>query len=175
LFGVELIMSEMTIEFTHPVPDKLLCQIGDITASFSVLERSIQDLAWCLISRNLRVGQIVTAELSLKNLRVLVINLYKGIYGQNDELKKLCDLMKKSSMLEEKRNQIIHSEWSIGRTINEVKRIKRTAKQKSGLNFQIENLTESDLKNIAKDLRVLATKIHLFSGTTIKINLYRKS
>jgi hypothetical protein len=58
----------------HPVPEDHLKAIGDITVSFALLESHIQNLIGSLIYEHQRIGQIITAELSFKNLRALLIS-----------------------------------------------------------------------------------------------------
>jgi len=59
----------------HPVPKEHLEQIGDITVSFALLENTMQDILALFLGGNRRIQQIVTAELSFKNLRILIISL----------------------------------------------------------------------------------------------------
>ena len=84
----------------HPVPDQHLIHIGDITASFALLEMMIQTLIGSLIAEHQRIGQIITAELSFRNLRALVISLYRERHGDDDDYSKLKSLMNKAGEIE---------------------------------------------------------------------------
>ena len=79
----------------HPVPDNLLKSIGDITVSFAMLESQIQTLIASMLNEHQRIGQIVTAELSFRNLKALMISLYIEGHGKDDkdfsQLKDLID------------------------------------------------------------------------------------
>ena len=70
----------------HPVPPKLLTNIGDITVSFSLLENVLQMLVGALLREHQRIGQIITAQLAFKSLRALVDSLYKEKYGEDEGL-----------------------------------------------------------------------------------------
>lgn len=150
----------------HPVPSKHLEKIGDITVSFALLENQIQFFIWSLLGltpRIQRIGQIITSELSFKKLRAVLISLYKETYGENDNYKKMRDLMNRAGKIEEKRNQITHSLWGAGKDIDSVTRIKTTAKEKCGLRFKFECVTVNDLAKIAGDIKKLAAEIQDFN------------
>ena len=146
----------------HPVPPKMLEHIGDITVSFALLEKSIQILIGSLINEHQRIGQIITAELAFKNLRALAISLYKDRYGEDTDFDRLKELMKCASKAEEERNQIMHSFWVTGDTVDTRTRVKTTAKEKDGFIFHFVKVSESDLEEIAIKLKTLAEEIQVF-------------
>lgn len=145
----------------HPVPEKLLARIGDITVSFAILENVIQGLVRSFINEHQRVGQIITLEVPFKTLRALAISLYKDRHGADEDYRTLKALMTRASTLEERRNQITHSVWGGGGP-DKVTRIKGTAKEKKGLHFSAEEMTESDFNKIATDLRQLAHEVQQY-------------
>ncbi len=104
----------------HPVPEKFLVHIGDITVSFALLESTIQSLIGSFIAEHQRIGQIITTELAFRNLRALTISLYKERHGEDTDFGILRELMKRAADLEEKRNQITHSVWGAGDTADTV-------------------------------------------------------
>ncbi len=146
----------------HPVPEAHLKSIGDITVSFALLELQIQSLIGSLIYEHQRIGQIITAELSFKNLRALLISLYLERHGEDDDFVKLKEFMKKSGKLEEKRNQITHSVWAAGKDKDHVTRVKTTAKEKCGIKFKFEDVSDKSLGSLATELKVLAEEIQRF-------------
>jgi hypothetical protein len=145
----------------HPVPAKLLVHVVDITVSFALLESTIQTLVGSLIAEHQRIGQI-TAELAFRNLRALTISLYKERHGEDVDFAVLRDLMKRAADLEDKRNQITHSLWGAGDTVDTVTRIKTTAKEKHGIRFHFENVGEQDLAGVANELKQLAADVQVF-------------
>lgn len=145
----------------HPVPEGHLARIGDITVSFALIESVIQGLAWSLLGREQRVGQIVTAELSFRGLRALTLSLYRELRGEEARFHELKALMRRAERLETDRNQIVHSIWAAGEG-ETVMRIKTTAKEKQGFRFGFHPVTESDLRQVADDLKELAHDIQRF-------------
>lgn len=112
----------------HTVSNPHLILIGDITVSFALLEMAIQSLIGSLIAEHQRIGQIITAELSFKNLRALAISLYLERNGEDEDYRKLKSLMNKAGKIEATRNNIIHSIWAAGKDKDCIARIKTTAK-----------------------------------------------
>jgi len=149
-------------ELKHPVPSQLLEHIGDITVSFAMLEGVIQGLVGPMINEHQRVGQIITAELSFKNLRALAISLYLERHGEDDDFGDLRELMKRAGQTEQARNRITHSVWAAGKTPDTITRVKTTAKEKHGVQFKFEQLGASDLAEVAEEARALAFDIQKF-------------
>jgi len=147
----------------HPVPSKHLEKIGDITVSFALLEIYIKSFIESLLGFHQRISQIITAELSFRNLRALLISLYKERYGEDNNFKIARDLMNRAGKIEEARNQIAHSFWGAGKDVYSITRIKTTAKEKYGLQFKFENIKVNDLAKIADDIKKLASEIMDFN------------
>jgi len=161
----------------HPVPSKHLEKIGDITVSFVLLEIQIQFFIWSLLGSSpymMRIGQIITSELSFKKLRGVLISFFKETYGEYDNYKKMRDLMNRAGKIEEKRNQIIHSFWGAGKDIDSITRIKTTAKEKYGLRFKFEYVTVNDLAKIARDIKKLVAEISSFNLALLDCKLKKK-
>ena len=146
----------------HPVPEEHLKYIGDIMVSFALLESQIQTLIGSLIAEHQRVGQIITAELSFKNLLALAISLYLERHGEDDDYLKLKSFMSQAGNIEGTRNNITHSIWGAGNDKDHITRIKTTAKQKRGLKFQFEKLSAQDLNDFAQKTLQLAQEIQSF-------------
>jgi hypothetical protein len=147
----------------HPVPNALLARIGDITVSFALLESQIQTLAASQLHESQRVGQIITAELSFRNLRALTVSLYRERHGEDSDFEELGALMRRAARLEELRNQITHSIWGAGgSTAQAITRIKMTAKEKQGLRFDFESVTAEDLGSVAEQMQRLGGDVQDF-------------
>ena len=146
----------------HPVPEKHLQHIGDLTVSFALLESTIQSLVGSLIKEHQCIGQIITAELSFRNIRALLISLYLERHGEDDDFAHLREFMTSAAQLEEKRNQITHSVWGAGGDAETITRIKTTAKEKHGIRFHFESVKAEDLENVAIEIKKLANEIQRF-------------
>lgn len=147
----------------HAVPDQHLKAIGDITVSFALLESQIQTLIGSMLNERQRIGQVITAELSFKNLKALMISLYLERHGKEDaDFETLKKLMNAAGTLEEKRNQITHSLWAAGKDADTITRIKTTAKEKHGIRFQFEEVSADALDAFAAEIRHLAEDIQKY-------------
>jgi hypothetical protein len=89
-----------------------------------------------MISDDAVVGQIVTAELSFKNLLSMVSSLYRHVRTNETKIAELDNLLKRALQVAEKRNMICHSIWGEGKTPNSITRIKTTARVAKGLRRQ---------------------------------------
>ena len=146
----------------HPVPESHLKAIGDITVSFALLEFTMRSLTHAILGTSQRVGQIVTAELSFKNIRALAISLFLERHGEAGELVALRSLIKRAATLEEKRNQITHSVWVVGNTTTSITRVKTTAKEPHGIRHQFEEVTSDHLNALAIEISQLAEEMQSF-------------
>jgi hypothetical protein len=150
--------------YQHPVPESILARIGDITVSFALLELVVQNVAHAQLQVEHPFGQIVTAELSFRNLRALTMSLYRARHGEDANFEALRTMMARAAELAEKRNQITHSEWAAGRTPGTVTRTKTTAKVNRGYRFELTDVSAEDLGAIADDMKRLAWELqHRFA------------
>jgi hypothetical protein len=146
----------------HPVPEKHLKSIGDITVSFALLESVIQTFIGSLLNERQRIGQVITAELPFRNLRALAISLYIERHGKDEDFDKLRAFMIRAGKVEDKRNQITHSVWGAGKDKDSITRIKATAKEKHGIQFHFEDVSADNLEEFAVEIKALATEIQAF-------------
>jgi hypothetical protein len=152
----------------HPVPAEHLKQIGDITVSFSYLEMALQSLAGSLINEHQKICQIITAELSIKQIRALVIGLYIERFGRDDNLVYLRTLMNKVTKVTAERNQIVHSVWGAGGGPGTITRMKTTVKENHGLRFNWQSVKADDLYVIATDIKESAEQVDRFHIQLVK-------
>ena len=139
----------------HPVPIKLLTQIGEMTVSFAMLESNIQALLGSLIQEHQRIGQILAAQLSFKMLRATVSSLYRERHGEDNDFKTLKNLLRNAGKIEQERNKIIHSIWGAGKTVDTIKRLKITSREKHGFQFQSEDYDEKKFIVFNKKIKKL--------------------
>lgn len=152
----------------HPVPPEHLKHIGDLTVTFALLEMNIQSFTAALIFEHQRVGQIITAEVSFKNLRALNLSLYRERHGEDEDFERIKKLMIEAGEVEEIRNQIMHSVWGTGKDADHITRIKTTAKEKHGLRFQFEELSSSNLADYVTRIRNCAAEVQKLRMELIK-------
>jgi hypothetical protein len=70
--------------------------------------------------------------------------------------------MKRAAQLEEKRNQITHSIWGAGESAQTVTRIKTTAKERRGIQFDFQQVGAEDLGAVADEIKTLAEDVQRF-------------
>lgn len=145
-----------------PVPAEHLQAIGQITVNFALLESEISFFVWTWVSKDQRLGQIITAELSFRNLVSLLSSIFRHTVSEADKITELEELLGKALMVEEKRNVITHSVWAAGNTPETITRIKTTAKKSKGLRHQFEQMSVDDLNKIAEQIAELAQEIRMF-------------
>jgi len=117
----------MTVRIT----DDHLRAIGIVTVQFSVLEMKIRYLVWRLMNcKTESVARLITAELGFRQLVQLFSSLYKRGTKDKDGLMKLKILLKQIDGASKKRNEMIHSLWVEGLTVENAKRFRLEAKRK---------------------------------------------
>jgi hypothetical protein len=144
----------MTLQ--HPVPALHLQRIGDITVSFAMLESQLQKLVATLLGAGQFVGEAVTAELSFRALRGLIVSLHLEKNGEDENWERLELLIKRAAAIEELRNGITHSVWAAGVDADSITRIKLTAKDRKGRQIKFETVTAEQLAALAADIKLLA-------------------
>ncbi len=159
-----------TFEERTGAPDSFSSGIGRIVLTFSELDSQIsRGIIKCLELDETR-GRIVTTEISFKNKVYILSSLVKHLsqqwkfnVGNNDALKCWEKLEKQCFRAEEKRNQIMHSEWT-GPYLRYLKadRIKYSAKAKAGLKKQIETIDSSGMLDIADYIITVAIYVEEF-------------
>ena len=120
--------------------------IGRMCIAFSSLEGQLKFMVGKLVGIDQIVGQIITAELSFRNILNLLGSLYKHRTNDNDFRKKVDDLLKNISNLEQNRNSLIHSTYGLTKDPETIARFKNTARMKHGLknNFDIITIEQID-------------------------------
>ncbi|NIJ46650.1 hypothetical protein FHR24_003145 [Wenyingzhuangia heitensis] len=130
------------------LPDELSAVMGRITMNFQYLEDCIDHIITeIFLGLDSEIGIIITAELSFKNKVNLFASLYYKLSSKRKfnltedlELEHFKYLVKALFKCEELRNQILHSNISMNWKTNQIERIKKTSKAKSGLKIIKETL-----------------------------------
>jgi hypothetical protein len=134
------------------VPDAILCELGKIVVFQVILESTISNEITKLLNLTNEKGQIVTSELSFKQLIALLSSLIIEKIGDKNPLYlEFKEIKKQLYEFENFRNTVAHSIWAHDKSFSDDKaiRMKVTSKEKKGLNLQNE---EIELTNIIKKL-----------------------
>ncbi len=145
-----------------PVPAGHLQAIGYVTVTFALLEMVISSFVWTWISRDMRLNEIFTSELSFGRLVGLLSSLFKYSIDDVDKNRELESFLKRALAAEQKRNIIVHSSWAAGDTPETITRMKTTAKMSKGLRYQFEQMSADDINAIGDEIAELAHDLQSF-------------
>jgi hypothetical protein len=123
--------------------------LGLITANFAVLEEVTAAMVWSLCGSDIRVGQIVTAELSYARIRAVLSSLLRVAFPSVEMRAEWESVLARATEAEQKRNIYIHSLWTRSED-GVISRWKSTAKERSGLVHQNEPVTVEQLQVVAE-------------------------
>lgn len=130
------------------VPDAILCELGKIVVFQAHLESMIGIEITKLLNVDNVKGQIITAELSFKQLIGLLSSLVIEKLGEEHQFyQEFKELKKKLYEFENFRNIIAHSIWAHDQEFSNDKatRMKLTSKEKKGLKCQHEEIGLNDI------------------------------
>lgn len=142
----------------HPVGDAHKILLGDMVASFALLEAELKGLVSHLLGSDISVARIVTAELSFGALKALMVSLYLNRFGNDGLFAELRQLLSEAVKVENLRNTYTHSQWAAGPDAQTIVRFKTTAKEKRGLNTQYEEVTTQDMQEFVDSIKILTWK-----------------
>jgi len=140
----------------HPVPQKLLKQLGDMTVSFAMLESQMQTLLGSLIREHQTVGQILASQLSFAKLRATVVSLYLDRHGDDGDFKTLRKLLNRAGKIEDERNRLTHSVWGAGNTPDDITQMKITCRERRGYHFESQQWDEARFVAFNESIKRLA-------------------
>jgi hypothetical protein len=101
------------------------------------LEVAISIFVWQLISNDQRLGQIITAELSFRNLVGILSSIFKYRNNNQELIEELNKLLDRAIQAEEQRNLIIHSNWAVGSSQDTISRYKTRPKNQKDIHFNL--------------------------------------
>jgi len=121
----------------RPISDEQFKAIGQVVVRFNRLEHALQIFIWLLLGVKFDVGEIITSGLSFRNLLDIFSSLCRHLIDDPNVIEKLRELCKQLGEVEQKRNQLIHSQWW-GNLSEVVVRYKTTARARKGRKTQFE-------------------------------------
>ena len=149
------------------IPNESLAPLGKTVANFAVLESNLDFGIWLLLvgnsSAEQRTGQIVTAELSVKDKIALLSSLYQHRFPAKAPFNDLKNLRKKLGEANKIRNILVHSVWLAGGV-----RSATTAKEKHGIKFEFEEMDAKKIEGIADSISETAYDMQQFYLSFLK-------
>lgn len=160
-------MATPTIRLATSLPSEFLEALGAVAVNFGALENSLSSSIWMLLGGGAAEGeekyQIVTAQMSLKNLVWSFESLYRQQFDtQNESALKV--LKTRIFSAEQKRNTLIHSLWVEG-DAGTALRLKLLAKGEHKL--AAEQHTKDQLIEVANELAQLTYDVTKFTVSTL--------
>ena len=134
--------------------------LGLICAEFQHLESVLKLTIPLLIDpKDLRLGKIITAELSFKATLDLLCALYHYRFNNAEELEKLQRFLAECAQIEGDRNRFIHSRWNLDIDAGKgAIRIKHSARNRKEFRSRRETLLPADMENLANKIRAIREK-----------------
>lgn len=139
-----------------------LRSLGEISATFALLELCLSSFVWSLLGVEERLGLCVTAPSSFGNLCISVSALFQERQADENLRAELTAILKRAREVEEPGNRPIHSFWAKGEATDVLVRMKATARQKSGLGRQQEPMRVADLQAVADEILAVTSDLHTF-------------
>ncbi|MCP4680278.1 MAG: hypothetical protein GY854_33260 [Deltaproteobacteria bacterium] len=134
------------------VSEDVLCELGRVVAYQSLVESALAHFISSLLKLEHAEGQIVTAEISSRQLRSTLSSLLlQRLMEQPETDERARQLLKRIAKFEERRNALIHSLYWHGEgfSTDQATRFKLTAKEGKGLKIQHESINVKDLQRLA--------------------------
>jgi hypothetical protein len=136
----------------HELRDEYYRAIGQIVVKYSALEQMVTYLVTQLIANNHQVGDIVTAEISFSKKLALLSCLHRLRQKDQSRIDLLDKAIGQIGTLEDRRNQVIHSNWEFNDKELLVNRYKVTARKNKGLRYNLKPTPIQELKQLVKDI-----------------------
>ena len=140
--------------------------LGRITVDFSTLEFVLAGLLAELIAPDRAIGQILASQLSFSKLVTAVGALFLHRASDGPDTQRLADILKRAAEAEFKRNTAIHSAYLItaGAPTDIVTRVKVKTKREKGLSHDAQDMTPTDLNQIADEINSVVKDLARFIG-----------
>lgn len=151
LSGLKLFLSEN---------QDFLNAVGKVTVQFSKLESELSGFIVLLLDHeDPDVGNIVTAELSFKQLIQLLMSLFRHRISDPTKTSTMLKLLKKCRGLELERNRVVHSYWTASAAFDVARRRKFTAKFKRGYNREFKSVPIREIRKLASEIQDATSEI----------------
>jgi hypothetical protein len=161
-------MKPEELKLATSAPKEIIQILGGITVNFGALENALNVSIWFFLGDGTTImeerWQILTAQLSFKQLVNMFANLYRHRFPERGDAE-MCDLVKRCFKAEDQRNNLIHSLWVDGeRNTQEASalRLKLTARS-NGFKLQAEEHTLSQLVKVGNEMADLAFDVQAFA------------
>ncbi len=155
------------------INNEFFTQLGILVVNFENFQKNLEFFIWALIDDDQIKGQIITSQLSFRNICDLACNLVQHICNDSELMENFESLINKACKFEEKRNSIVHSAyaWNPNNPDSTIHRIKIVARKGKGLKQQIEEINSHDLETINHEFGNLLPELWNFEDRIAKLGI----
>lgn len=140
--------------------DEVLKLVGQITVAFTALDYVLRLYVKSLLSAGFDVGMAVAAQHRyMPALCDLVFSLYKLKVEDEKAVKRFDKLLSDALTLSRRRNDLMHSFWTVDPDTDEVVLIKPTAEKGKGLRHGGGPVKVGELRRFLRSVSELAHKL----------------
>jgi len=136
-----------------------LARIGEVIVHFQRIEEAISQCIAAMVSRERRIGEIVTSELSFR----AKVDVFRALFLHRSRLANLPSDIGRFHAAEQRRNVIVHSCWDANyHKPTTIKRQKVACKSKKGLHKVTEEIEPEELEEDIRDFEGVADDLLYF-------------
>lgn len=146
------------------VDESMLRALGRVVVNFNAVEHWLATWTGQLIVWDPIIGEIVTAEMSFKNLLALFSSLCKYRVRDESLLQEVKNAVALLAQAEQQRNELVHCCWLERKPGEPHKTRKTTAKQKKGHHTQFKDVSVQDVNALADRMRDIDYLLTLLAG-----------
>lgn len=146
--------------------------VGELAVAFGNLELYVSAAIWQLLGvgdKTLELlGQAITAEMSFDRKVHAVASMYKIRFPSAAQDAALKRLVTRLFQAQDRRNQILHSNWPHPEDEQERWRVKSSAKAKTGLKTKVSVITADDILEVVSDIHEIGQEFAKFALENIQ-------
>lgn len=139
--------------------DEFIMSIGRLTLNFAHLEFCFTLFAGSQLGVASPLNQIVTSELSFRQLLNVTQGIYNVVESNDERLANFNEIVRNANILEQQRNKITHSFYGQQEESQNIIRYKNTTKGKQGFKEQKEIVNAESINKIACEISELSTEL----------------
>jgi hypothetical protein len=158
--------------------EEVLCRqpvvhlIGEIAIAFGILELYLELAIWQMVAENnetkRKLGEAITAEMSFDRKVHAFYSMFALQFPAEADDPHLKELVAGLFAAQDKRNQILHSAWSVSDEFGSYTRMKVSAKAKNGLRRTLSTVQPDELLAVYRQICDLGQRFGRFAKERIQ-------
>ena len=168
-------MADMALKCSHPI----IHAVGEIAVAFGNLELFVSLAIWQLLGIGdktaVQLAHAITAEMSFDRKVHAFASMYKIRFPPDANSSELKQLIARLFEVQDRRNQVLHSNWPEPDDEAERLRVKSSAKAKHGLVTNVSAETADNMFEIVKAIHDVGQDFATFALENIQKKLTTSS